>query len=101
MLDYSTIRQGMDVFDLDGDKIGKVNQIHVPAGVTGKAGVAGTAPVGFQGVLHVDTGILGLGKDLWIPFGSISEIRGKGVFLDVDKDDVDTMGWDHRPNWLP
>ncbi len=47
--------------------------------------------------MKVDTGILGLGKDLYIPAEFVNHIRDDRVFLTVDKDRVDDLGWDQRP----
>jgi hypothetical protein len=98
MINYSGIRKDMDVYDMGGDKIGTIGEVHTPAGVTGTTyGTGGTTS---SGVLKVDTGFLGLGKDLWIPFSSVREVRGDEVHLSVDKDDLDRMGWDERPTWV-
>lgn len=100
MFDYSRIREDMDVFDIDGDKIGTVGQVHVPAGVPGPAGTPGAPGSTPGGVMQVDPGFLGLGKELYIPFSVVGEVRRDGVHLEVDRDNLDRMGWDQRPVWL-
>ena len=75
------IREGMDVYDVDGDKIGSVDE------------VAG----GGAGYMKVSTGPLGLGKDWYIPFNAVREVRSDGIYLGADKDDADRLGWNARP----
>jgi hypothetical protein len=48
----------------------------------------------------VDTGFLGLGKDLYIPASAISDVTADRIYLNVDKDRLDDLGWDRRPEWL-
>jgi hypothetical protein len=95
---FSRIHEGMDVYDVDGDKVGKVGKMYQPARVTSTT--TGTAEPAGQAFLKVDTGFLGLGKDLYIPAGAISDVTGDRVVLDVDKDRLDDMGWDKRPSWI-
>jgi uncharacterized protein (TIGR02271 family) len=72
------IHEGMDVLDRDGDKIGK-------AGET------------LGQFFNVDAGFLGT-KEYYVPFSAITEVRDDAVFLNVDKDELDDMGWDRRPD---
>jgi len=103
---YSDIHDGMDVYDRDGDKIGTIRHVFSsptsgtttsfsPTNTSGMLG--GTMP---RGVFQVDTGFLGLGKDYYIPFNSVTGATGDRVMLDVDKDNLDQTGWDRRPDWL-
>jgi uncharacterized protein (TIGR02271 family) len=75
---YTQIHEGMDVCDRDGDKIGK-------AGET------------LGQYFNVDAGFLGM-KEYYVPFQAVTEVRGDAVYLSVDKDDLETMGWDRRPS---
>ena len=77
----SDIREGMDIFDLDGDKIGSVDE------------VSG----GGAGYMKVNTGLLGLGGSWFIPFNAVREVRSNGVYLSTDKDDADRLGWNAPP----
>jgi len=72
------IHEGMDVFDRDVDNIGK-------AGET------------LGHVFNVDAGFLGM-TEYYVPFEAVTDVRDDAVFVNVDKDDLDTMGWDHRPD---
>ena len=77
MRTYDQIREGMDVLDRDGEKIGK-------AGET------------IGQVFNVDAGFLGT-KEYYVPFDAITDVRDDAVYLNVGKDDLDTMGWDQPP----
>ena len=72
------VREGMDVLDRNGEKIGK-------AGET-------------QGqFFNVDAGFLGT-KEYWVPFDAITDVQGDAVYLNAIKDDLDSMGWDRQPD---
>ena len=75
----SNIREGMDVFDVDGDKIGSVDEI------------------GSGGYMKVKTGLLGLGGSWYIPVELVREVRSDDIYLSVDKDDADRLGWNAPP----
>ncbi len=131
---FENIREGMNVCDRDGDKIGTVGHIYrrpttgTGMGTTGVSGT-GTFPGGTTsgnypgsstggtysgsasggtfssgtegwGHLKVDTGFLGLGKDLYIPFDAIRDVTSDCVFLNVDKDDLNRTNWDVRPEYI-
>src|SRR4051794_23428169 len=70
------IREGMDLYDVDGDKIGSVGEV-----ASGR-------------YLRASTGFLGLGRELYIPFSAITDVRSNGIYLSVDKDDFGRQGWD-------
>jgi hypothetical protein len=95
---FKDIREGMDVYDLAGDKVGTVGKIYQAAAVRSTASTAGE-PAGTP-YLKVDTGFLGLGKDLFIPASAVVEVTAEQVVLNVGKERLDTMGWDRRPEWL-
>jgi hypothetical protein len=95
---FRDIREGMDVYDLPGDKVGTIGKIYQPAAVRSTA-ARSAEPAGTP-YLQVDTGFLGLGKDLFIPASAVAEVTGDQVVLSVGKERLDTMGWDRRPDWL-
>src|SRR5919202_5943871 len=72
------IHEGMDVLDRAGEKIGK-------AGET------------LGQFFNVDAGFLGT-KEYYVPFDAVTEVRDNAVYLNVDKRDVDRLGWDQRPD---
>src|SRR4051794_7093387 len=103
---FTSLTAGMDVYDVKGDKIGTVGRLYRPA--TSMAS-RGTAPGTYaepstsdaEGYFKVDTGFLGLGKDLYIPASAITDVTGTRVTLNADKDRLDERGWDRRPSWVP
>ena len=72
------IREGMGVFDVDGDKVGSVEE------------VAG----GGVGYMKVKTGLLGLGGSWYIPFDAVREVRSDRVYLSADNY---TLSGGYRP----
>ena len=95
---FAALTEGMDVYDVEGDKVGTVGEIFRPARVASTAASAGE-PAG-ESYLQVDTGLLGLGKDLFIPASAVGAVSGDRVTLNVDKDALDELGWDRRPDWI-
>jgi len=73
----SRIHEGMEVFDRDGDKIGM-------AGET------------LGDVFNVDAGFLGM-KEYYVPFEAVTDIQDDAIYVNCDKDDLDRLGWDRRP----
>ena len=74
------IDKGFDVYDAAGDKIGTVKELF------------GTS------YFRTDTGFLGLGKDFYVPFSAIRELRGRDIYLNTSKDHFNSMGWDKKPS---
>lgn len=72
------VRKDMDVVDLDGDKIGSVDEVQ-------------------SSYAKINTGFLGLGKDYYVPFTAMQDVRQDTVVLSCDKDRLDSMGWDSPP----
>ena len=95
---FASIGKGMTVEDADGDKIGTVGAIFQPAQVSSTAST--TARPAGEAFMKVDTGFLGLGKNLYIPTSAIRDVTEDRVILMEDKDRVDTMGWDQKPPWI-
>jgi len=95
---FGNIREGMDVVDFDGDKVGTVDKIFQPATVRSTA--SSTADPASEPILKVKSGLLGLGTEYYIPSSAIRDVATDQVVLSVDKDQVDNMGWDARPPWL-
>jgi hypothetical protein len=96
---FSTaLREGMDVYDVNGNKVGKVGKIFQPAAVSSTASTS--AELTGRPYLKVDTGFLGLGQDLYIPADALSDVSANSVTLTIEKDRIGAMDWDHRPEWL-
>jgi hypothetical protein len=101
---FTALREGMDVYDVKGDKIGTLGRLYRPASSVASTGTApGTyaePASGAEGYFKVDTGFLGLGKDLFIPATAVTDVSGDRVTINADKDRLDDRGWDRRPNWV-
>jgi uncharacterized protein (TIGR02271 family) len=74
---YDQVHEGMEVRDTDGDKIGMCGET-------------------LGNYFNVDAGFLGT-KEYYIPFSAITNVTDGSIFLNVRKDQVDSMGWDRRP----
>ena len=99
---YSQIREGMDVVDLAGDKIGTVRRVsgaetmaNVGHGNEGVARDMEAKRAGKGATGHVE--VQRAGHDLFIPFSEVNEVRGDAVVIAVDLEAVDTQGWDRAP----
>src|SRR4051794_31099148 len=66
------VRDGMDVFDSEDQKIGTVSE---------------TA----EGYLQVPTGFLGMGTEHAIPFSAIRDVTDQEIHLSVPKDRLDEL----------
>jgi hypothetical protein len=95
---FGNIREGMDVMDVDGDKVGTVDKIFQPAAVSSTASTTGT--MAGEPILKVETGFLGLGTDYYVPASAVRDVTTERVVLNVNKDEFDNTGWDTRPSWI-
>jgi hypothetical protein len=95
---FGNILEGMDVVDVDFDKVGTVDRIFQPAAVRSTAST--TADPAGELILKVKSGILGLGTEYYIPASMVRDVTTEWVVLSVDKGQLDNMGWDTRPPWL-
>jgi hypothetical protein len=91
----SRVASGMDVCDANGDKIGTVAHIHQPVAV----GAGGTVEQP-SSVIEVKTGLLGLGKHLYVPTSALQDVTEGCVFLSASKDAMEGLGWHNRPAGL-
>ncbi|MBV9173678.1 MAG: YsnF/AvaK domain-containing protein [Chloroflexi bacterium] len=71
------VHEGMDVLDLNGEKIGK-------AGET------------LGSYFNVDAGFLGM-KEYYVPFDAVTEIQENAVYVNAYKGDLGDTGWDRKP----
>ena len=72
------VHEGMDVLDSNREKIGKCGEI-------------------LGDYFNVDAGFLGT-TEYYVPFNAITEVTDNNIFLNVRKDQIDTMGWNERPS---
>ena len=98
--DLPKVRSGIDVCDVGGEKIGTVAHVYrhtlAPAG---EAGAAAARPR--EDIVEVKTGLLGLGKHLYIPLTAVDTLNDAGdcLALNIGKDQVDAA-WESRPDYL-
>jgi hypothetical protein len=67
---------GMDVRDIDGIKVGTVNRV-----------LGSAAPHG--DVFEVKTGLLGLGRPLYVPITLVQGVTGRSVFCGRTRDRIE------------
>ena len=97
------LEPGMDVCDINGDKVGTLARVYrhqmatADAGAGSDVGVS-TAPP--EEILEVKTGLLGLGKHYYVPFSAIEDVTSGCVFLKQPKEAMDQQGWEQRPDYL-
>src|SRR5581483_10406426 len=92
------IQQDMDVCDINGDKVGTIAQVyrHEFANVAPGAGAESAR----EDFIEVKTGFLGLGKRLYIPLRAVRETTEGCVFLDQTGEEIRSMGWEAKPDYL-
>jgi hypothetical protein len=89
------ILPGMDVCDVGGDKIGSIAQIHRFSELPDPADES--VP---DEVMEVKTGLLGLGKHLYVPLSAVQEVLPESVFLSRPKEDFESLGYYTKPTHL-
>jgi hypothetical protein len=107
--EYPRIMPGVDVFDADEHKLGTVAHVYergptaAPGTVPTMAPTTGTAAgmaAGAEGAFELKTGFFGLGKHYFVPFTAIKDVTTGGIFITARKNDLDTMGWDTKPDFV-
>ena len=89
------ILPGMDVCDVGGDKVGSIAAVHH----VGEA--PDPAPASMpDDILEVKTGLLGLGKHLYVPMSAVQEVLTESVFLSRPKEDFESLGYHEKPAHL-
>jgi hypothetical protein len=86
------IRAGMEVCDVGGDKIGSVAELHRFSRPPDPA--AASVP---DEILEVKTGLLGLGKRLYVPMSAVQEVLTESIFLSNSKEQFESLGYYERP----
>ena len=71
------VQEGMDVLDRNGQKIGKAGE-------------------DMGRYFNVDSGFLGM-KEYYVPYDAVTDVRENAAIVNVDKDNLDQMGWNQRP----
>jgi len=91
------IQSGLEVYALDGDKLGTVSHLHEPEG----ASLPGAAGDGAGGYIEVTTGLLsrlGLTKPLFVPLVAVRDVTDGGVFLTATRAEVEQADWHNPPD---
>jgi len=96
---------GMDVCDMNGDKIGSIARVyrHEMAMANAGGGTGSGLPQAEEPqdeILEVKTGFLGLGRRLFVPMHDVQEVTQGCVFLSQSRDDIDNLQWATRPDYL-
>jgi hypothetical protein len=89
------IVSGMDVCDVSGEKVGSVAVFHRV--IQRPDPVTANAP---EEILEVKTGLLGLGKHLYVPVSAVQEVLTESVFLSRPKEDFESLGYYEKPAHL-
>jgi hypothetical protein len=89
------IRPGMDVCDVGGDKVGSVGEVHHVSQLPDPA--AASVP---DEILEVKTGLLGLGKRLYVPMSAVQEVLTESIFLSGSKEEFESRGYYEKPAHL-
>ena len=96
------LEPGMDVCDIDGEKIGTIGHVYrhayAPTTAEGDMGSVATAPG--EDVIEIKTGLFGLGKHYYVPFSAIHDVTSGCVFVSKKRDDIDGLAWDVKPDYL-
>ena len=89
------IQPGMDVCDVGGDKVGSVGEVHHLSQLPDPA--ATSVP---DEILEVKTGLLGLGKHLYVPLSAVQEVLPESIFLSSPKEEFESRGYYEKPAHL-
>jgi len=89
----SQVREGMDVYCSDGEKVGDVGDVNI--GTTTE--VTSTTVTEEQSFLQIKRGFLGLGNDLWVAAGEVQDVSEDRVTLRCSKDELSTIAHDEMP----
>jgi len=100
------IQSGMDVCDSRGSRLGSVARVYrydmaeQPAATVGGGPPANVQADAYDEIIEVKTGMLGLGKRLYVPFSNIQEVITDSVFLSVGGFDSDLEPFKRKPEHL-
>jgi len=92
----------MNVCDIEGQKIGAVARVYRDEFATALQQVEGPAEgvhPGRTAIMEVKTGLLGLGKHLYIPMSAVDVVTEEGVFVATKKDEL-AEEWSRKPDYL-
>jgi hypothetical protein len=87
------ITPGMDVCDVTGEKVGTIAHIYRFDEATDQSMPARAGDEFFE----VKTGLLGLGKHLYIPMSAVQEVLTDSVFLSKSRETFEELGFANKP----
>ena len=95
---------GIDICDINGDKVGTLAQVYRHSDVTVGAGAGGqpvaARPTDLPEMMEIKTGFMGLGPRLYVPLDAIQDTLNDCIFLSQSKEEFDQLGWRERPPYL-
>ena len=89
------IRPGMKVCDVGGDKVGSVGEVHHVSQLHDPAAAGASGEI-----LELKTGLLGLGKRLYVPVCAVQEVLTESIFLSGSKEEFESRGYYEKPAHL-
>ncbi len=89
----SQVREGMDVYCSDGEKVGDVGEVSIGTA----SEVTSTTVTEEQSFLQIKRGFLGLGNDLWVAAGEVQDVSEDRVTLRCSKYELSTVAHDEMP----
>jgi len=85
----------MGVCDVGGDRVGSVGEVHH----AGRPADPAAASVPDE-ILEIKTGLLGLGKRLYVPMSAVQEVLTESIFLASPKEELESRGYYEKPAHL-
>ncbi len=86
---YELLREGLEVFDPDGYRIGNIRDVYWPSGGLGP----GRVDQELGGHIRVFRDLAGSREDLLVPFEAIRDVKLDRVVLNVHREYLDEQGW--------
>ncbi len=91
---FEHIREGMEVYCTEGEKLGSVGDIHYGSDAGGTTRVIDPQE---RSYFEVKSGPLGLGKHLWFEARDLQDVGKKRVTLKYTKQEAKEHGTGSRP----
>ncbi len=93
--DLNQVQPGMEVCDRNGVKVGAVAHVYRDPVLEAESAVGQESAS--KRMVEVKTGLLGLGKHLFVPMNGIQAVTSESVVLSRSREEFDQMGWASRP----
>lgn len=90
------IREKMDVYGVDGEKIGHVGEVYYGMSAGGVS--SGITEPGERSYFEVKRGILGLGKDMWFSTEAVQEVDSERIVLRWPKSEANSRAMTTPPS---